>query len=64
MYFDLRLWRLTAGLRLSMAGGVLLGLLALAAGIARFAFLGVALARVFTGAEAGAVAWPRRPPRR
>ena len=49
MYFDLELWRLTAGLRLSMAAGVLLGLLALAAGIARFAFLGIALAQVFAG---------------
>jgi ATP-binding cassette subfamily B protein len=56
MYFDLRLWRLTAGLRLSMGLGVALGLLALAAGIARFAFLGVALARVFAGE--GSVAWP------
>ena len=49
MYFDARLWRLTAGFRLSMLVGVLLGLAALAAGIARFAFLGVALARVFAG---------------
>jgi ATP-binding cassette subfamily B protein len=49
MYFDLRLWRMTAGLRLTMAGGVALGLLALAAGIARFAFLGIALATVFAG---------------
>jgi ATP-binding cassette subfamily C protein CydCD len=40
---------MTAGLRLAMAGGVALGLLALAAGIARFAFLGIALARVFAG---------------
>jgi ATP-binding cassette subfamily C protein CydCD len=58
MYFDLQLWRLTAGLRLTMAGGVLLGLLALAAGIARFAALGVALARVFSGEGAAAIAWP------
>ncbi|WP_149538233.1 ABC transporter ATP-binding protein/permease [Siccirubricoccus phaeus] len=58
MYFDLRLWRLTAGLRASMLGGVALGLLALAAGIARFAFLGVALARVFADAGAAEIAWP------
>jgi ATP-binding cassette subfamily C protein CydCD len=58
MYFDHRLWQLTAGLRLGLAGGVLLGLLALAAGIARFAFLGIALAQVFAGAEMTAVAWP------
>ncbi|WP_439598099.1 ABC transporter ATP-binding protein [Falsiroseomonas sp.] len=58
MYFDLRLWQLTAGLRLGLAGGVLLGLLALAAGIARFAFLGVALARVFAGGTLASIAWP------
>ena len=58
MYFDIRLWRLTAGFRLQMLGGVLLGLLALAAGIARFAFLGVALARVFNGAGVAGAAWP------
>ncbi|MGE8690251.1 MAG: ATP-binding cassette domain-containing protein [Achromobacter sp.] len=50
MYFDLRLWRLTEGLRAGMAGGIFLGLLALAAGIARYVFLGQLLARVFEGA--------------
>ncbi|WP_334167462.1 ABC transporter ATP-binding protein [Achromobacter mucicolens] len=50
MYFDSRLWRLTEGLRASMAGGIFLGLLALAAGIARYVFLGQLLARVFDGA--------------
>ncbi|CAB3709451.1 ABC transporter ATP-binding protein/permease [Achromobacter aegrifaciens] len=50
MYFDSRLWQLTAGLRASMAGGIFLGLLALAAGIARYVFLGQLLARVFDGA--------------
>ena len=50
MYFDSRLWRLTEGLRAGMAGGILLGLLALAAGIARYVFLGQLLARVFDGA--------------
>jgi len=50
MYFDSRLWRLTAGLRAGMTGGILLGLLALAAGIARYIFLGQILARVFAGA--------------
>ncbi|WP_432730643.1 ATP-binding cassette domain-containing protein [Variovorax sp. W6] len=53
MYFDIRLWQLTAGLRLRMAGGIFLGLLALAAGIARYVFLGQLLARVFEGAPAG-----------
>ena len=47
MYFDFRLWRLTAGLRGAMAGGIALGLLALGAGIARYVFLGQMLARVF-----------------
>ncbi|MBE9605977.1 ABC transporter ATP-binding protein [Acetobacteraceae bacterium H6797] len=49
MYFDLRLWRLTAGFRSRMVLGALLGILALAAGIARFAFLGIGLAAVFDG---------------
>ncbi|OZI39827.1 ABC transporter [Bordetella genomosp. 5] len=47
MYFDYRLWLMTAGLRARMAGGVLLGLAALLAGIARYVFLGQLLARVF-----------------
>jgi ATP-binding cassette subfamily B protein len=50
MYFDLRLWAMTAGLRGRVALGVALGMLALAAGIARFAFLGHLLALVFSGA--------------
>jgi len=58
MYFDLRLWQLTSGLRLTMLAGVALGMLALAAGIARFAFLGVALAQVFAGAGLADVALP------
>ncbi len=56
MYFDLRLWRMTQGMRLAMLGGVALGLLALAVGIARFAFLGVALAAVFAGGSLAQVA--------
>ncbi|AHG64966.1 ABC transporter ATP-binding protein/permease [Advenella mimigardefordensis] len=47
MYFDYRLWLMTAGLRGRLAGGVGLGLLALLAGIARYVFLGQLLARVF-----------------
>ena len=35
MYFDSRLWQLTAGLRAGRAGGIFLGLLAVAAGSAR-----------------------------
>jgi ATP-binding cassette subfamily C protein CydCD len=55
MYFDARLWAMTQGLRLRIAAGVGLGLLALAVGIARFAFLGWLLALVFRGAPVGQV---------
>jgi ATP-binding cassette subfamily B protein len=50
MHFDLRLWRLTSGLRGRIALAILLGLVALAVGIARFAFLGQFLARLFRAA--------------
>ena len=50
MYFDWRLWRMTQGLRGRIAACVALGLLALAAGIARFVFVGLFLAGVFAGA--------------
>ena len=49
MYFDRRLWQFTEGLRLRIAGAVLLGLLSAAAGIARLALLGWLLGRVFRG---------------
>ena len=49
MHFDLKLWRMTAGLRGRIALSAGLGLLALAVGIARFAFLGQFLAGVFRG---------------
>ena len=52
MHFDLRLWRLTAGQRGQMALGVVLGLLALMVGLARFAFLGRVIALVFQGKPA------------
>src|SRR5262245_35727391 len=52
VHFDLRLWRMTNGLRGRIALGILLGLLALGVGIARFAFLGQFLARLFQGAAA------------
>ena len=57
MHFDLRLWRLTAGLRDRIGWAVLLGLASLGVGIARFAFLGGFLAGVFRG-EAWPVLWP------
>ena len=56
MYFDARLWAMTAGLRGRIAACVALGLGALAAGIARFAFLGWLLALVFAGAPAHTLA--------
>src|ERR1700727_3161039 len=49
MHFDLKLWRMTDGLRGRIALSAGLGLLALAVGIARFAFLGRFLAGVFHG---------------
>ncbi|HVZ07184.1 ABC transporter ATP-binding protein [Rhodopila sp.] len=49
MHFDLQLWRLTAGVRGRIAASTLLGLLALAVGIARFAFLGLFIGGVFRG---------------
>ncbi len=58
MHFDLRLWRMTVGLRWRIALGVLLGLLALGIGIARFAFLGQFLARLFRSAPAAELVMP------
>ena len=49
MYFDRRLWQFTEGLRLRIAGAVLLGLLSAAVGIARLALLGWLLGRIFRG---------------
>ena len=58
MHFDIRLWRLMAGLRGRIALGFVLGLLALAVGIARFAFLGQFLARLFRAEPATALIVP------
>jgi ATP-binding cassette, subfamily B, bacterial len=58
MYFDRRLWQLTRGLRGWIALAILLGLVAAVVGIARFAILGVLLARVFAGGGFAAVALP------
>ncbi|MBV6304216.1 ABC transporter ATP-binding protein/permease [Candidimonas humi] len=57
MYFDTRLWAMTRGTRPRIALCALLGLLGLAAGIARFALLGQFLARLFAGAPVAAL-WP------
>ena len=51
MHFDLRLWRLTAGLRDRISWAILLGLASLCVGIARFAFLG----RFLAGMAAAAI---------
>jgi ATP-binding cassette, subfamily B, bacterial len=58
VHFDLRLWRMTTGLRWRIALGIALGLLALAVGIARFAFLGQFLARLFRAAPTGELVAP------
>src|ERR1700744_5199891 len=58
MHFEIRLWRMTVGLRGRIVLGIVLGLLALAIGIARFAFLGQFMARLFAGAPATALAIP------
>ena len=50
MYLDRRLWAFTRGARARIAGTVLLGLLAVGAGIARLALFGWLLGRVITGA--------------
>ncbi|MCA8250437.1 ATP-binding cassette domain-containing protein [Burkholderia multivorans] len=52
MYFDGRLWAMMAGLRWRLAGAVVLGLVAMCFGIARFVLLGRVLALVFAGAPA------------
>ena len=56
MHFDIGLWRLTQGQRGRMALGVVLGLIALTVGIARFAFLGRFIALVFQGKPVGELA--------
>ena len=56
MYFDIRLWRMTAGLRGRILLAVAIGMLAMAAGIARFVFLGQFLAQVFAGAPVASLA--------
>jgi ATP-binding cassette subfamily B protein len=49
VYLDSRLWALTAGVRGRIAASVLVGLAAVAAGIARLALLGWLLGRVLAG---------------
>ena len=49
MYFDLRLWKYTQGVRLRIFSAVAIGILAVFFGIARLAFLGWLIHRVFQG---------------
>ena len=58
MYFDPRLWQFTKGVRLRIAGAVVVGLLAAAVGIGRLALLGWLLAMVFQGAGFDELAGP------
>ena len=58
MYFDLRLWSLTRGVRLRIAWAVFIGLLTAATGVARLALLGWLLAEVFDGRDSGSLAVP------
>ena len=58
MYFDPRLWQFTKGVRLRIAGAVVVGLIAAAVGIGRLALLGWLLAMVFQGAGFDALAGP------
>src|SRR5690606_27121278 len=57
MYFDAKLWAMTQGIRLRILFCALLGVMGLAAGIARFALHGQFLARLFAGASAQDL-WP------
>ena len=58
MYFDLRLWQLTRGMRWRIVATVLMGLFAAVVGVARFVFLGSLIGLVYRGAPAAALAWP------
>ncbi|MFQ5958314.1 MAG: thiol reductant ABC exporter subunit CydC [Alphaproteobacteria bacterium] len=58
MYFDRRLWQFTEGVRLRIAGAVVVALMSAAVGIARLALLGWLLAKVFQGAPFDALTGP------
>jgi len=53
MYFDLRLWAMTRGVRLRIAASVMFGLLTAAAGIARLVLLGILLGEILQGERLG-----------
>ena len=58
MYLDRRLWAFTRGVRLRILGTVLLGLVAVGAGIARLALLGWLLAQIIAGEPVQALLAP------
>ena len=58
LYFDLRLWQLTRGMRWRSVATVLMGLLAAIVGVSRFVFLGTLIALVYRGAPGTALMLP------
>src|SRR6185503_8164958 len=58
MYLDPKLWAFTRGVRWRIAGTVLVGLAAVAVGIARLALLGWLLGRVIAGDPLGKLLFP------
>src|SRR5579863_10175037 len=58
LYFDLRLWQLTRGMRWRIVATVLMGLVAAIVGVARFVFLGTLIALVYRGAPGTALILP------
>ena len=58
MYFDLRLWGFTKGVRGRIYSAVAIGVLATMFGIARLALLGWLIAKVFQGVPLDDLLWP------
>ncbi len=58
MFLDVRLWRLTAGVRGRIALAVAIGVLASTVGVARLALLGWLLGLVYRGEPLAALVWP------
>ena len=58
MYFNLRLWEMTKGLRSAIFLAAFVGLIAMGIGIARLAITGVVIARLFQGEDFSSVIVP------
>ena len=58
MYFNLRLWAMTKGLRLAIFFAAVMGLIAMGIGIARLTITGVVIARLFQGEDFSSVVVP------